>query len=517
MVGNVKTIMLHGISGVAISIECDVSEGLPSFQMVGYLAAEVREAKERVMAGMRNVGYKMPVKKITVNLMPASIHKTGTSFDVPIAVALGCAYGYIKANYLDSIAFVGEISLKGKVQPVQGILPMILAAKKMGYKACVVPFDNLEEALLVDDIAIIGVRDMAEVFLELQEKELTSFCSKYETKYKKSEKIEKSGEKVYWSDFSRIKGQKALKRACEVAASGMHNLLMVGPPGTGKSMIAEAFSGIMPELTPEEKLEVFSVYSICGCFENDFSLMNQRPFRRPHHKSTAKGLLGGGNPVRPGEISLANHGVMFLDELAEFATSTLEALRQPIEERKVHVVRATGTYTFPADFCLVAAMNPCPCGYFPDLNRCRCTQTMIHRYLGKVSGPMLDRFDLCIQVREVQYEQLRSHAQEESSLEIRKRVEKCHIIQRRRFADESILFNSQMNIDQIEKFCKLTDELETYMKSMFEKLHLTARSYHRILKVARTIADMRESMEIERCDLDEALLYRNMVKTMWES
>lgn len=514
MVGNVKTIMLQGITGIELSIECDVSEGMPSFQMVGSLGAEVREAKERVMSGLKNMGYRLPIKKITVNLMPASIHKTGTSFDVPIAVALAKAYGLIRANYLEKIVFIGEMSLSGEIQSVRGILPMILAAKRLGFLACVVPQKNLEEALLVDGITVLGAKNISELFMWLEEEDAGIFVSKYKASPMKESITEMQLTGI--PDFSRIKGQKMLKRACEVAASGMHNMLMVGTPGTGKSMIAEAFAGILPELTRQEQLEVASIYSICGYLEGSAQLMKYRPFRSPHHKSTAKGLLGGGNPIRPGEISLANHGVLFLDELAEFTAQTLEALRQPIEERKVHVVRATGMYSFPADFCLIAAMNPCPCGYYPDLNRCRCTHTMIRRYLGKVSGPMLDRFDLCVEAKEVEYEQLNNQSREETSDVIRNRVIKCQKIQAKRFEREGILFNSQMNVEQIERFCVLDDDLNSYMKKMYEKLKLTARSYHRILKVARTIADMRMSDKIERKDLDEAILYRNMVKTMWE-
>ena len=504
----VSTAIVNGIDGIPISVEADISEGMPVFEMVGYLGSEVREAKERVRIALKNCGYHLPVKRITVNFLPANIRKSGSGFDLPVAVSLLSAMEIIKNTELSDLFFVGELGLDGTVHGVNGILSMVSGAYDSGKRIFVLPMENIVEASLIPNITVVGVSTLQEAICFLNEGVIPNQIPIKHQKETISDQI---------GDFADINGQAFVKRACEVACSGMHNLLMVGPPGAGKTMIAKCIPSILPQMSKEEQLLLSKIYSICGLFGEREELLSNRPFRNPHHTISPAGLTGGGgNAIRPGEISLATEGVLFLDELPEFRNDTLEILRQPMEEKKIHVTRAKGDFVFPANFMLVAAMNPCKCGYFPNFNKCTCNKMSVKNYLSKVSQPLLDRIDLCIRIEEVAFRDISYTGKNESSETIRKRVEKVHAIQKKRFANESFSYNHQIPANKMDVYCKLNEECFSYMEKMYEEASLTARTYHRILKVARTIADMDDQEEIALCHIKEAFLYRSMDKRYWE-
>lgn len=505
MYSTVMTSILNGIHAVLVRVEVDISTGLPGFDMVGYLSSEVREAKERVRTALHNCGIVLPTKKITVNLSPADIRKTGTGFDLAIAVALLMAMELINPESCENILFTGELNLSGQLLPVKGVLPMVADGIVGGIQKYCVPLANQHEGRLVHGAQVMGFASLPEVLTYLREgkyveKPVAAFGKRKE---KKS------------LDFSEVNGQQFLKRAAEIAASGMHNMLMVGPPGAGKTMISERISSILPPLLEEERLELSKVYSVCGLLSDADTLICERPFRSPHHSISCAGLAGGGIHLRPGEISLAHHGVLFLDELSEFSKTTLEILRQPMEEQEIHLSRASGNVVYPASFLLLASMNPCNCGYYPDMQRCRCTAASLHRYFDRISQPLIDRMDICVEAPEVSYAELTGNGANESSEEIRMRVKECHEIQMRRFADESFCHNSRIPAARMKEFCRLGEKEQCYMEGIFNKMSLTARTYHKILRVARTIADMDHAKDIRMRHLNEAICYRSIDEKFW--
>lgn len=504
----VSTAIIQGIHAVPVCVEADVSSGMPTFEMVGFLASEVKEARERVRTALRNSGFLLPPKRITVNFTPADIRKSGSGFDLPIAVAVLCAMGSLADAPLDEFFVIGEVGLNGKVQPVRGVLPMIADAKERGIRRCIVPKQNRKEAELVTGMRVYGVESIEEVIGILSGK---PWQEQKETYY-----IEATDETIKIPDFSDIHGQQMVKRACEVAVSGRHNLLLVGSPGAGKTMMAMRIPSILPPLLDEEQMELSKIYSVSGLLSEREGLIKVRPFRAPHHTITAQGLSGGGVVPKPGEISLAHKGVLFLDELPEFQNQTLEILRQPLEEKCVRLVRTHGSYEYPAEFMLVAAMNPCKCGYYPNMQKCRCSQTSIERYVNRISRPLLDRIDICVEAPQIAFRDLNVLREEETSAQIRARVIATQQIQQERYRGEKFSYNSQIPAERIREYCALDKKQERYMEEIYGKLELTARSYHKILKVARTLADMEQSAKLTMRHLNEAVCYRSLDKKFWE-
>lgn len=498
---------VFGVESIPVHVEADVGDGLPSFSMVGFLSTQVKEAQERVRTALKNSGIRMEPKRITVNLAPADLRKSGTAFDLPIAVAIAAAYGKIAAEKLKGILIAGELSLNGEVLPVCGSLLLAEGAAKMGCHTCILPQENVKEGAAVQGIRIIGVCSLTQTLCFLKE-EAEIEPGKWHTE-------EESNENRPKEDFADISGQESAKRAAEIAVAGFHNLLMVGPPGSGKSMIARRIPTILPKMTWEERLELTKIYSIMGLLPPAGPILKNRPFRAPHHTITAKAMAGGGMIPRPGEVSLAHNGVLFLDELAEFSRDTLEVLRQPMEEKQVSIARGGRTYCFPANFMVVAAMNPCPCGYYPDLEKCTCTHTAVQRYLGKISGPLLDRIDLTVEVPVVRFGTLKEEKGREYSAEIRDRICGARQIQQRRYQEYGFLYNSQLTASAMKTVCRLGKKEQTLMKNAFEKLDLSVRSYYRTLKVARTIADLAGCETITCEHLGEALCYRSVNKKYW--
>ncbi|MCD6220346.1 YifB family Mg chelatase-like AAA ATPase [Candidatus Calescamantes bacterium] len=507
MLAKLHSASLLGIEAYPVEIEVDVSSGLPAVNIVGLPDTAVKEARERVKSALKNSGFSFPDNRVTVNLAPADIKKEGAGFDLPIALGILGAMRVIKPETLPQYLFIGELALDGSIRHSRGVLPITLLSRRMG-KSIVVPHSNAKEAGIVEGCDVFPVRNLRECVDFLKgERKFSPITVNLEELYSESPSYE--------VDFSEVRGQDSTKRAVEVAVAGGHNILMIGPPGSGKTMLAVRIPTIMPELSLEESLEVTKIHSIAGLLPPDKPLLTLRPFRAPHHTISDVALIGGGQSPHPGEISLAHHGVLFLDELPEFNRNVLESLRQPLEARKVTVSRASGSFTFPANFLLVGAMNPCPCGNFthPD-KECRCTPREIQRYISRISGPLLDRIDIHIEVPPLRAGEF-SGPPSEDSLTIRERIKRAREIQLKRFKGRKIFTNAQMGNRDIEKYCRLKEDGKRLLQSAIDNMGLSGRAYHRILKVSRTIADLEGKETIEDSHVAEAIQYRSLDRSLW--
>lgn len=508
MYAKVKSLGIFGLEAFGVTVECDISQGLPRFDLVGLPDAVVKESRERVRASVKNCHLDFPVSRITVNIAPADIKKEGSLYDLPVLIAMLRASKQLKGD-TDGFAFIGELSLDGEVRRVNGVLPMLLKAREEQIPAAFIPYDNRLEGSVLEGIDVFPVKNIFEVMKHISGAEKIAPC--YNQNLAETEIS-------YSVDFSDVKGQAEAKRALEIAAAGGHNCIMVGPPGSGKSMLAKRIPTILPDMTFEEKLETTKIYSIAGLIPPGKAIIDNRPFRSPHHTVSAQALTGGGTTIRPGEISLAHNGVIFMDEFPEFDRRCKEAMRQPMEDSTVHISRASGSVSYPANFMLIAAMNPCPCGFYGHpVKECKCTPAARKRYMDKVSGPILDRIDIHIEVAPVEYEQLSRRAQEETSAQIKKRVNRARAIQQKRFEGMSVSCNARMTPAMTKEFCVLTDDADALLKMSFEKLGLSARAYDKILRMSRTIADLDESELIELDHIAEALQYRSLDRKYWNN
>ena len=512
MFAKIMSAGLLGIDGYPVEVETNVTNGLPGKSIVGALSTETRESVMRVSNALKNLDFDPEPRKVTVNLSPAEIKKYGASFDLPIAVSILVATEGLSRKAADKslkISFFGELGLDGTVKPVKGILPLSFTVKKSGADTIAVPFENAAEATLVEGMTVLGVKSLSDVVSYLED-DITDNIAVY----KGNSGSETHDTSDYTIDFSDVHGQEYLKRAAEIAVSGRHNILFSGPAGTGKTMIACRMPTIMPDLTRNEDLEISKLYSVCGLLPEGSPLLSKRPFRRPHHSVSEAAFAGGGMNAVPGEICLASSVVVFLDELPLFPRFVLETMREPMEEGRITISRMKGSFTYPADFQLVAAMNNCACGFYPDKKKCTCSKALIRQYTGRLSRPLMERIDICAEARPISFEEFTKNKTDctkaETSAEIRKRVEKAFEIQKERFRDEKILYNSRMGIREIEKYCILGKAEESLMKEIYMRKELSGRTYHKVLKVARTIADMDGCQNIEKEHLTEAVELRSI-------
>ena len=509
MLSVVTSFGLIGISGYLVKVEIDINHGLPSYDVVGLADVAIKESKQRVRSAIKNSGLAFPINKITVNLAPADTKKEGSLYDLPIAVALLSATGEVPTDSVDGFAFVGELSLNGSVRKVNGILPILICAHNLGINKIFIPYDNRVEASYIEGLEVYAVKNLKELVAHFKNEKLIE-----PLKHKTYEEAKQ--ESVDTNEFSLVKGQYSAKRALEIAAAGGHNIMMIGPPGSGKTMLARSFPTILPDMSFEEALEVTKIHSIAGTLDDKVGIITKRPFRAPHHTATTVALTGGGAKAKPGEISLAHNGVLFLDEMPEYSRQTLETLRQPLEDGVITVSRLQQTVEYPANFTLIASMNPCPCGnYGSKTAECKCTPNQIHKYLNKLSGPLMDRIDLHVEVDSITYSELSEDIQEESSASIKERVDRARQIQLDRFKGTKIYNNAKMTNAMVKKYCKLDNRSIDLLGQAFSDLNLSARAYNRILKVSRTIADLEGSKEILPSHIMEAIGYRSLDNKYW--